>query len=269
MTVAASVNASAAPRVIGPGWWSMGVDEEQWIELTLAEPRHLDEIRLLWAFKNPAKDYDLLIELEGRLVPIVRARDQASTFLSEHTLPIPVQTTRVRLQIFSGATRFVILLDELELIGLLPETTTTFTDRPPAPGVYDYAVEAIDTLGGRSLEAGPIALGVGDLTPPAAPTLTATVDEEDVRLSWPAIADAVRYRIFRDDVPLRETSLTFVTDNNLLNGTYAYHVIAIDAARNESGPSNVEIVTVDVAPPSAPVLTVTPLNIAIGRSLSL
>ena len=267
VTVAASVNEGSAPGVIGSGRWSMGSNEEQWIELTLAEPRHLDQIRLLWTANRAAKDYDLLIELEGRLAPIVRVRDQAPTFLSEHTLPIPVQTSHVRLHIFSGATPFGILLDELELIGVLPETTTAFADRPPAPGVYDYAVEAIDTLGGRSLEAGLIALGVGDLTPPAVPTLTATVDEEDVLLSWPTIADAVRYRIFRNDVPLRETTLTFVRDNNLLNGTYAYHVTAIDAAGNESGPSNVEIVTVDVAPPPAPVLIVTPL--AIGRALSL
>ena len=267
VTVAASVNEGSAPGVIGSGRWTINSDEEQWIELTMAEPRHLDQIRLWWTSNRAAKDYDLLIELEGRLAPIVRVRDQAPTFLSEHTLPIPVQTTRVRLHIFSGATPFGIFLDEFELIGILPETTAAFTDATPAPGVYDYAVEAIDALGGRSLAAGPIALGVGDLTPPAAPTLTATVDVEDVELSWPAIADAVRYRIFRDDAPLREATSTFVTDNNLLNGTYAYHVIAIDAAGNESGPSNVEIVTVDVAPPPPPVLTVTLLTI--GRALSL
>ena len=267
VTAAASVNESAAPGVIGSGLWSMGSDEEQWIELTLAEPRHLDQIRLLWIANRAAKDYDLLIELEGRLAPIVRVRDQAPTFLSEHTLPIPVRTSRVRLHIFSSATRFGILLDELELIGVLPETTTAFTDSPPAPGVYDYAVEAIDTLGGRGPAAGPIAVGVGDLTPPAAPTLTATVDEERVLLSWPVIADAVRYRLFRDDVPLRDATSTFVIDNNLLNATYAYHLIALDVAGNESGPSNVEIVTVDVARPPAPVLNVTSLTI--GRALSL
>jgi subtilase family serine protease/flagellar hook assembly protein FlgD len=272
VTAAASKNPGAAGNVLdgSPSYWNIGPSEEQWIELRLATPRHIEEIRLLWAAQWAASDYDLSIEIEGRLAPVARVRGNSQLTASIHALPIPVSTARVRLQIFSGVNSFGILLQEFQLFGILPEAATAFGDEPSQQGFYEYAVEALDVLGGRSDAAGPVRLAVGDVTPPAAPlNLAATPSGVDVLLSWSASAepDVERYRVFRDGVAIGESVLPSYVDRGLRNGSYVYHVAALDEAGNESAPSNDASAAIDVSPPSAPVLAVS--AVPAGRVLSL
>ena len=212
----------------------------------------------------------MLVELEGRLAPIARVRDNGELALSSHSLPISILTSRVRLHIYSGVNAFNIFLNELELIGIAPATTTTFTDVPDTPGFYDYTLGVIDRLGGMSDEAGPVNLGVGDLTPPEPPTaLDATIVEVDAWLSWAASVsvDVVLYRVFRDGAALVDVTTTSYVDRDLLNGTYTYHVVAIDDVGNVSLPSNEAEATVDVAPPEPPVLSLS--LVPAGSALAL
>jgi len=90
--------------------------------------------------------------------------------------------------------------------------------------------------------------GVTDLTAPAAPTgLAAEAGSRHVSLSWSAVAGATGYTVYRSPLtgggyvkangsPLTGTSFD---DTGLDNGrTYYYVVRALDAAGNESDPSN-------------------------------
>ncbi|MGH9392180.1 MAG: discoidin domain-containing protein, partial [Vicinamibacteria bacterium] len=225
VTAAASKNPGAARNVIDglSTYWNIGSQEEQWIELRLATPRHVEEIRLVWAAQFAASDYDLLIEIEGRLAPVARVRGNTQFSTSIHGLPIPVRTPRVRLQIYSGVHSFGVLLQEFQLFGILPGTGTAFTDEPSQPGFYDYAVSALDVLGGRSDDAGPVRLAVGDVTPPDPPvSLVATANGIDVFLEWsaPSAQDVERYRVFRDGVLIGESLSASFADRSLRNGSY-------------------------------------------------
>jgi uncharacterized delta-60 repeat protein len=101
-----------------------------------------------------------------------------------------------------------------------------------------------------------------DTTPPTAPTgLTATFNATTnaIDLSWTAATDNVAvtgYRIFRDGGPLPITTVNGTTFSDAgLSGTHSYQVTAIDAAGNESAPSNIASATVvggDITPPTAP-----------------
>ncbi len=100
-----------------------------------------------------------------------------------------------------------------------------------------------------------------DTTPPTAPTnLTATFSTttNTIDLSWTAATDNVAvtgYRVFRDGGLISTVNGTTFSDA-APSGTHSYQVTAIDAAGNESSPSNTASATVvggDTTPPTAPV----------------
>ncbi len=85
----------------------------------------------------------------------------------------------------------------------------------------------------------------GDWTPPDAPTaLTAEEGVGEVRLNWDAVTDATVYRLYRADFsggryrPVYTGTMTAYTDTAVTNGLWYYYVVvALDAAGNESAPS--------------------------------
>jgi fibronectin type 3 domain-containing protein len=89
--------------------------------------------------------------------------------------------------------------------------------------------------------------GVVDLTPPAAPTgLTVSSDGPgSVSLSWTAAPGAASYAVYRSLFTgggyqrVAGTASTTFADSGLPNGTAQYYIVrALDAAGNESDPSN-------------------------------
>lgn len=99
-----------------------------------------------------------------------------------------------------------------------------------------------------------IALGAADTTPPAAPaSLTAAAGEGRVALSWPAVADASTYTVYRWQAPAAVGGVTNYTSQplavatvtataydvtDLVNGEeYFFEVRANDAATNGGPPS--------------------------------
>jgi chitodextrinase len=97
-----------------------------------------------------------------------------------------------------------------------------------------------------------------DREPPTKPTgLVATPAATGaVDLSWAASADNVRvsgYRILRNGSEIISTSATAYTDTAVTPATtYSYEVVAVDAAGNQSAPSDVVTVTTASAPPPPP-----------------
>ncbi len=128
-----------------------------------------------------------------------------------------------------------------------------------ASGVHTLRVHAVDAAANeRTVEVRVVV----DSTPPAAPIgLTASVHRPgDVALSWAAgpSADVAGYLVYR---ALGAGALALVTPQALANtnylqpavadGSYRYVVRAVDAAGNESAPSNEVAVRVDGTPPQA------------------
>src|SRR5262249_9743126 len=126
-------------------------------------------------------------------------------------------------------------------------------------GVRQYRVTAVDRYGADG-EPGSAEARVGDATPPAVPTLTATVAGSDVLLSWDAAPDADHFVLTRDGAPLVTTSESGYPDRGRPNGHYVSTVRAVDAAGNESAESNPAAADVFVVPPEPPVLHGTVLS---------
>jgi chitodextrinase len=97
-----------------------------------------------------------------------------------------------------------------------------------------------------------------DTQPPTTPTgLAATPSAGGpVDLTWNASTDNVRvagYRLLRDGSAIATTASTTHTDTGVAPATtYAYRVIAIDGAGNESPPSTEVVVTTASPPPPPP-----------------
>jgi hypothetical protein len=112
------------------------------------------------------------------------------------------------------------------------------------------------TTQGQTRDSGSIACSQGgsDTTPPSDPAgLTATATyKTNIDLSWNASTDNIGvtgYRIFRDGLLLTTVGpgLTYSDGTVLAGSTHTYTVTAIDAAANESGPSNAATATTPAA----------------------
>jgi chitodextrinase len=97
-----------------------------------------------------------------------------------------------------------------------------------------------------------------DTTKPTAPTgLSANAtDGTHVSLNWGASTDNIGvtgYRIYRGGVQVGTSTTTSYTDGGLTpNTSYSYTVTAVDAAQNESSPSNTASATTPIVDTSAP-----------------
>jgi chitodextrinase len=148
---------------------------------------------------------------------------------------------------------------------LATPATSPFEDATVLPSTtYEYTVIALDAAGNAS------AGGAATVTTPAAPDVTApaapagltavALGETLVRLSWTAPADeegVTGYSVRRDAVEIATPTAPPFDDAAVAAGTtYAYTVIALDAAGNASPPSEAASVTTptaaDVTPPSTP-----------------
>jgi uncharacterized repeat protein (TIGR03806 family) len=132
--------------------------------------------------------------------------------------------------------------------GLEPET------------LYQYEVRALDFRGNISAAALAAATTAADVDPPTTPQdFTGVAGADSVLLSWSAATDpgdgsgVDRYRVKRDgNIIATVTSLGF-HDTGLESGiTYAYELVAIDEADNESAPALLSISTGDTSPPDMP-----------------
>jgi chitodextrinase len=129
-------------------------------------------------------------------------------------------------------------------------TTTSYTDTGlTAATTYSYTVLAYDAAGNLSTQSSAAsATTPSDQTPdqqaPTTPAnLTATpVSSSQVTLAWSASTDNVGvagYRVFRDGTQIATTTTTSYADTGLTAATtYAYTVLAYDAAGNLSAQTN-------------------------------
>lgn len=141
----------------------------------------------------------------------------------------------------------------------LEASTTTFQDTSLSDGVYYYSVFALDSYGNPSTAGTPSSAITIDLTAPSAPTeLTATVNENNITLTWSnPVSDFSEASITRQfnegsiNTLTSNTTETSYEDSSLEDGNYTYTVYAKDALGNMSEPATVSVV-LDTTAPSPP-----------------
>ncbi|MDX3073491.1 PA14 domain-containing protein [Streptomyces sp. NPDC088354] len=127
-------------------------------------------------------------------------------------------------------------------------TSTSYRDLPASTGAkYSYAVAAVDKAGNASALSAAVTVTSIDEQAPATPTglkVAATADGRGYALTWNAIADAVKYQVYRATsatgpwTALGTPSGASYTDTTAASRTtYLYAVHAVDAAGNLSGRS--------------------------------
>jgi len=125
---------------------------------------------------------------------------------------------------------------------------STAEDKDPAGWDSTYGWGIVNAAAALQATAAP------DTEPPTAPTnLTATpVSSSRIDLAWSASSDNVGvagYKVFRDGAQIAATAATSYSDMGLApSTTHSYHVVAFDAASNESAPSNTASATTLPAP---------------------
>ena len=167
--------------------------------------------------------------------------------------PSPTRTApSLRWTFLAAAARYRVLRDG----AAAGETTaTTFSDATLATdGAHAYVVVALRPDGSELGRSTPRTV-VRDTSAPLAPTgVTAPARvNRPPTISWDAGAEAAAYRVLRDGAPVGETTATSFTDGALVaEGSYAYTVLAVDAAGNASSPSAARTVVLRTTPPAAP-----------------
>ncbi len=161
-----------------------------------------------------------------------------------------------------------------------PITTTSnmsYTDSNLSPSTtYSYFVVAHDAANNNSAlstAASVTTPASPDTTPPSTPTIESGIADSSSQttISWSAATDNVgvtEYTLYRDSNPLTTTpTLSFVDTNLSPTTTYAYFVVAHDAAGNNSGSSSIVSVTT-LAPPDTTLPTVSISTPASGATVT-
>jgi chitodextrinase len=131
-------------------------------------------------------------------------------------------------------------------------STTNYTDSGLSPGTtYSYTVAAYDAAGNTSSQSNVVSAVTApalDTQPPSAPTNlgVTTAKGRKVVLAWEAATDNVGvtgYRVFRDGALVATVPSGLTYSDSPRRGDHTYYVVAIDAAGNQSQPSNSVTVT--------------------------
>jgi chitodextrinase len=137
---------------------------------------------------------------------------------------------------------------------------TTWTHENPAEATtYTYSVRAIDSAGNLGDASAPVSATTPDQTAPTPPTnlaAQALANPARVLLNWTAATDTAGvagYEVSRDGTVIGTSPTPSFTDVGVTGSTtYAYSVVAYDAAGNRSDPATVQVTTAETVPPSAP-----------------
>lgn len=136
---------------------------------------------------------------------------------------------------------------------------TNYTDNSVALQTeYNYSVVAVDGTGNVSSPAQLTVTTLNDGEPPTVPgDLVGTADFFSIQLGWSPSSDnlgVTDYQIWRGVDLIATVASPGYTDNNLqIDTSYTYHVIALDAAGNESDPASMTLSTLaDTQSPTAP-----------------
>ncbi|MEO1368237.1 MAG: hypothetical protein AAFX50_13780, partial [Acidobacteriota bacterium] len=267
VTIAATDAGNPVPGVSdgNPGtFWASGAGDQ--LEIDLGGERLVRSITLRWRVSTVGGEEIVrtadVYRLGARHGPgwvVLHRSDgdlQASPVLE---LADAYRTDRLRLVVeaerqIEGAAQPAQLV-EVEVLEAPITTASASYDATPSPGFYSYRVSAVDDYGLESpRSAATPEREIGDVTPPPAPQLTASLDGFDGVLSWTASLDADVYEVERNGAVVNSTGALDWRDVALPDGTHRYQVFALDLIGNRSEGSNAVEVTVSRPAPGAPVI---------------
>jgi chitodextrinase len=170
----------------------------------------------------------------------------------------------------TGVVRYDVYRDLL--LAATPSNPSATLSNLSCGTTYPYAVDAVDAAGNHSTRASvyvrtSACSSSGDTTPPSTPTglSPSNVTSSGLSLSWSASSDNVAvtgYDVYRDGSKVATVNSTSATQSGLACGTtYAFGVVARDAAGNASGQAQLSTATTacasqppttDTTPPSTP-----------------
>lgn len=195
--------------------------------------------------------------------------ESAVTYMSATTAPLPPDTPTgltanvsgydvgLSWSISASAVAYQIFRDG-NLVGT--STTTSYTDAGLTPGTHSYQAAAVDQYNQSSVLSAAVSAKVYDITPPAPPAgLVASASGNALDLSWaaPPDPDVASYRVYLDGVFIgsaQAPASSYTISGLALSTTYSTYVTAVDAASNESAPSNTATATTTAAPATPPVI---------------
>jgi fibronectin type 3 domain-containing protein len=145
------------------------------------------------------------------------------------------------------------------LQGLLASTTkTTYEDSPVTAGTtYCYEIKQVNASGVES-PLSPVSNRVCASSQPKAPTVTTTtLSASQIQISWTDAGATGGYRIYRDNVAIKDSVTRTVIDSGLnANTRYCYAVTSLDSAGVESSKSSTVCATTAASSlPTTPAIT--------------
>jgi len=250
-----------------------------WWEIALSSPELINHLEIYWGNRNEAGEETVYagkyfeIQMWSGYAWITHTRVTGNNdAVNVFDLQPSYRTDKIRIYITDTTDvnySKQVMLTELKILKDNLITGASYDDLDLDDGEYRYNVTAVDYYGFEGMPSDEDEADVGDITPPSSPqNLTATASGSDVVLNWASDSepDLTGYNIFRNTaqgwlkINQSIATVTAYTDTNLLNGTYSYRVTAVDAAGNESLPSNEAVANVSVPSPEPPVnLRVTPV----------
>jgi hypothetical protein len=127
-----------------------------------------------------------------------------------------------------------------DIASFVTRTPSLTVNLPPLlAGTYYFMIKSIDALGNYSSGYSSVNLTVGN---PLAPTVTATVIDNNVLLYWsiPKSSHQISYyNLYKDDVLFGIDRGTFTPIFETISGTYTYSVEPVDIAGNIGGRGSV------------------------------
>ena len=224
---------------------------QSWNELRLVERLELDWRNSFYS----ATKFSIYALIDDQYVRIQDFSTDSRFSSNVIELPHAIPTTSIKVVIdewYSSTGR----LYKMSLYATQFQHDATSLQDVPGDGVHSYSVSAINKYGFESQpSASSSPVPFGDVTPPEAVILTLSVDGSTVNLSWNSVTDAVGYKVYRDDLLIKDLTEVLLADPALANGSYDYHVTALDAVGNESEISNIETAVINIS------LLTSPLNL--------
>lgn len=262
-------------------WYAYAYGEPVWWQIDLPSPELINHMEIRWESEEYAgRDYEIRVWSGYAWITQVKAtgndkKNNAFDFSpSYRTDKIRIYITDTTDTNYSKEVR----LSEVEILKDDLITDISYDDVNLDDGEYTYKVTAVDYYGFESLPSDDAQTIVGDVIPPAAPQdLTASASGPDIILNWSANGgtDLEGYNVYRNTpegwTKINISPITEIThtDSGLRNGTYTYRVAAVDAAGNESLPSNEASAAVYTEPPQPPInlgITAVPEGEALGAA---
>jgi len=297
--LASSQASSAAPQNAIDGnnstYWGTpygnGIFTPAWWQMSLPAPELISRLDITWQLGDWDYANDKYIILAGKDFEVqgwsgynwVTLKKVVNNDQQNNTIDISpsYRTDRIRIAIASTTdpnySKYV-RINEIKFTkeNLIP--LPRFTDAGLIDHRYAYTVTAVNQYGFESDPSSPAIAAVGDLEPPGPPRdLSAMPQGSSVALSWnppaPLAGDIANYYVYLQtssgwsQLRTLGASETACTLPGFSNGTYRFRVTAIDAAGNESSPSNEAEAVVSIEMPKPPALAVS--SPSTGNALDL